>query len=60
MAANEAAAWAEDCRSIKIFATLPGKQLYRRFGYSTTARFDVPIGDGLTLEVVRMFKAGRD
>lgn len=43
-------------RKIEIAATLTGEKLYENFGYRTTKRYEVPLGNGLKLPVVRMTK----
>ena len=43
-------------RSIELVATLPGVPFYRAFNYQTGERYEVPLANGLSLPVVRMFK----
>ncbi|WP_395750602.1 GNAT family N-acetyltransferase [Prosthecobacter sp.] len=40
-----------------MVATLAGEPLYARFGYAVEERYDVPMGGGLFLPVVRMSKS---
>lgn len=47
------AAW---FRSIELVATLPGVPFYRAFDYAAGERYEVPLGNGLSLPVVRMSK----
>ena len=41
---------------VTMVATLAGEPLYARFGYVVEERYEVPMRDGLTLPVVRMYK----
>ena len=43
-------------QSIELVATLPGVPFYLAFDYETGERSDVPLTNGLSLPVVRMFK----
>jgi predicted N-acetyltransferase YhbS len=43
-------------RSAILVATLSGEPLYAAFGYTVLERYEVPLGSGLTLSVVRMSK----
>ena len=43
-------------QSIELVATLPGVPFYRAFDYETGERSEVPLTNGLSLPVVRMFK----
>jgi predicted N-acetyltransferase YhbS len=43
-------------RSIELVATLPGVPFYRAFDYETREEYEVPLGNGLSLPVVRMSK----
>jgi GNAT superfamily N-acetyltransferase len=43
--------------SIELAATLPGVPFYAAFEYVSGERTDVPLGNGLTLEVVRMTRS---
>ena len=54
--ASENAIRAAGFRSIELAATLPGKAFYAAFNYVPTARYEVPLANGLTLPVVRMIK----
>jgi GNAT superfamily N-acetyltransferase len=42
--------------SIELVATLPGVPFYLAFGYAASERYEVPLVNGLSLPVVRMFK----
>jgi GNAT superfamily N-acetyltransferase len=44
-------------RDAVMVATLAGEPLYAAFGYVLLERYEVPLGEGLTLPVVRMGKA---
>jgi GNAT superfamily N-acetyltransferase len=52
----ESAIRAAGLRDIVLVATLSGEPLYASFGYSVAERYDVPLGNGLALPVVRMVK----
>lgn len=54
--AGEQAAAAAGFRRVEMGATLTGAPLYRRAGYQEIERLEIPIGNGLTLPVVRMAK----
>lgn len=54
--ACEDAIRAERFSSIELVATLPGVPFYRAFDYETGERYEVPLVNGLSLPVVRMFK----
>ncbi len=54
--ACESALCAAGFREAVLVATLAGEPLYSAFGYAVTERYEVPLGDGLTLPVVRMVK----
>ena len=43
-------------RSIELVATLPGVPFYLAFDYAAGERYEVPLGNGLSLPVVRMSK----
>jgi GNAT superfamily N-acetyltransferase len=43
-------------RSAILVATLSGEPLYAAFGYAVLERYEVPLGNALTLPVVRMSK----
>lgn len=45
--------------SVAIVATLTGELLYASFGYKVTERFEISLGNGLLLPVVRMEKSLR-
>jgi GNAT superfamily N-acetyltransferase len=47
--ACEAAARAEGFRTLALMATLPGLQLYERYGFETTERVLIPLPDGVTI-----------
>ena len=53
----ESAIDAAGFRSIELAATLPGVPFYAAFGYALGERTEVPLGNGLTLGVVRMTKS---
>ena len=44
-------------RKAVLVATLAGESLYAAFGYAIAERYEVPLGDALTLPVVRMTKS---
>jgi GNAT superfamily N-acetyltransferase len=52
--ACDAAARAEGFRRQTLMATLPGFELYRRFGFRETARGPITLPDGVRLECVTM------
>jgi hypothetical protein len=54
--ACEAAAWAAGFRRLEMGATLTGVPFYRAKGYVELEAAEVPLGDGLTLPIVRMGK----
>jgi GNAT superfamily N-acetyltransferase len=54
--ACEAAAFAAGFRRLEMGATLTGVPFYRAKGYVELEEEDVPLGDGLTLPIVRMAK----
>jgi GNAT superfamily N-acetyltransferase len=54
--ACEAAALAAGFRQLEMGATLTGVPFYRAKGYAELQSVEVPIGDGLTLPIVRMGK----
>jgi predicted N-acetyltransferase YhbS len=43
-------------KSIELAATLPGVPFYAAFGYVSGERSEVPLGNGLSLSIVRMTK----
>ena len=47
-------------RRIELVATLPGLPFYRAFGYEEDEHYEVPLVNGLSLPVVRMFKSLAD
>jgi GNAT superfamily N-acetyltransferase len=55
--ACERAAIAAGFRRLEMAATLTGVKFYEARGYEQYERFDVPLGDGRTIEVVRMEKS---
>lgn len=50
----EAEALAQGFREAELVATLAGEPLYAAGGYEVTARYEVPLGNGLALPVVKM------
>ena len=54
--ACEKAAIAEGFRRLEMGATLTGVPFYRVKGYAELERVEAPLGDGLTLPIVRMGK----
>ncbi len=54
---SEAEARAAGFRSLELMATLPGRRLYREFGFVAGAEIDYPLGDGLSIRFVPMRKA---
>jgi len=54
--ACEAAAWAAGFRRLEMGATLTGVPFYRAKGYVEMETTAAPLGDGLTLPIVRMGK----
>ncbi len=55
--ACEKAAIAAGFRSFEMGATLTGVPLYRARGYTSIENLAVPLGDGLTLPIVKMTKS---
>ncbi len=55
--ACEAAAWAAGFRRLEMGATLTGVPFYRAKGYVELEAEEVPLGNGLTLPIVRMGKS---
>lgn len=55
--ACEAAARAEGYRRLSLMATLPGFELYQRFGFRTVERTTITLPDGVTLDAVAMEKS---
>jgi len=47
--ACEAAARAEGFRTLALMATMPGLQLYERYGFETVERVEIPLPDGVTI-----------
>ena len=54
--ACEEAAKADGFSSMELGATLPGEPLYAALGYEVTDRFDIAMGDGITLPCAHMKK----
>jgi hypothetical protein len=54
--ACEVAARAAGFRRLEMGATLTGVPFYRAKGYAELERVEAPLGDGLTLPIVRMQK----
>lgn len=52
----EQAARAAGFRRCEMMATLPGVRLYRAVGYQSGAMIHHPVGEGLTIEFVPMYK----
>jgi GNAT superfamily N-acetyltransferase len=52
----EAACKASGFTSLELTATLTGEPLYLRCGFRAVAHFEVPLSNGASLPVVRMFK----
>jgi GNAT superfamily N-acetyltransferase len=52
--ACESAARAEGFTRLTLMATLPGYQLYVRYGFVEVGRGPITLGDGVTLEAVSM------
>ena len=52
--ACEAAARAEGFRDLALLATLPGVPLYQRFGFELIERSEIPLEDGVMVEVAAM------
>lgn len=55
--ACEDAAAAANFRSLELVATLAGEPLYIAGGYRALERFDITLGNGLAMPVVRMAKS---
>jgi GNAT superfamily N-acetyltransferase len=55
--ASEKAIRAAQFRSIELVATLAGVAFYRAFEYEAGERYEVPLGNGLSLPVVKMSKS---
>ena len=53
----EKAAYAEGFRRFEMGATLTGVAMYAARGYKEAERIEVPLRGGLTLPVIRMWKA---
>lgn len=56
LAACESAIRAAGFQAMVLVATLAGEPFYLVAGYAVAERYEVPLGHGLTLPVVRMFK----
>ena len=56
----EEAARGEGFRTLEMGATLTGVPLYRLQGYQVRERIEVPLRDGLSLDVIRMVKDVRE
>jgi len=56
----EQAAWAAGFRRLEMGATLTGVPFYRAKGYMELEAVEAPLGDGLTLPIVRMGKSKPD
>lgn len=54
--ACESAAGAEGFLTLALMATLPGLQLYRRYGFGEVERSEVAMPDGVTIACVAMTK----
>jgi GNAT superfamily N-acetyltransferase len=54
--AAEEAAVAAEFRRFEMGSTLTGVKMYGKAGYREVERIQVPVGDGETIEVVRMVK----
>jgi len=54
--ACEAAAWAEGFRRLALMATLPGYELYLRYGFVETSRGPITLPDGALIPCVAMEK----
>jgi GNAT superfamily N-acetyltransferase len=54
--ACESAAWSAGFRRLEMGATLTGVPFYRAKGYVEVDAVEVPLGEGLTLPIVRMVK----
>ncbi len=52
----EKAAMAEGFTQLELGSTLTGVALYRVHGFTPEQEIDVPVGDGLTMPVIRMVK----
>lgn len=50
----ESEAFAHGFREAELVATLAGEPFYAAGGYQVTARYEVPLGNGLALPVVKM------
>jgi GNAT superfamily N-acetyltransferase len=57
MNACEAAIVEAGFRSVDIVATLAGEPLYASFGYALVERFEIALGSGVSLPVVRMTRS---
>jgi GNAT superfamily N-acetyltransferase len=55
--ACEAAARREGFRTLALMATLPGLQLYERYGFTTTRPTTIPLPDGVTIGGAEMHKS---
>lgn len=58
--ACEAAARAEGFRRLALMATLPGLPLYERYGFTVTARTEIPLPDGSSIAGAAMEMALAD
>lgn len=52
----EQAAIERGFRRLEMMATLTGARLYERFGYRGESHIEYPVGDGLTIEFIPMWK----
>jgi GNAT superfamily N-acetyltransferase len=52
----EAEASACGFRSLELMSTLPGIKLYRSCGYEGTERFELPVGEGVVIQLLVMRK----
>jgi GNAT superfamily N-acetyltransferase len=57
MQACEAAAVECGFSRLELVATLTGEALYRKHGFLSVEQFEVPLGNGATLPVIRMTKS---
>ena len=54
--ASEAAAKAEGFTTLALMATMPGLQLYERYGFVVTEWSEIPLPDGVVLAGAAMVK----
>jgi len=56
LSACEEEARAMGFRSAEMMSTLPGIPLYSACGYAGDERVEIPVGEGITIDCIRMSK----